>query len=151
MDWENGEPKIDLLYTKHWEVLFWNARKKGDDLKQFHVDLAATVQRVTEQMIFHILNKLHEKTGLDNLCIAGGVAQNSVVNGKILLNTPFKNLYVPSAGHDAGTSIGSALYLYNHILKKESLQKLKPLILDKNQQKKKLLNVCLKRILITRN
>ena len=125
MDWENGEPKIDLLYTKHWEVLFWNARKKGDDLKQFHVDLAATVQRFTEQMIFHILNKLHENTGLDNLCIAGGVAQNSVVNGKILLNTPFKNLYVPSAGHDAGTSIGSALYLYNHILKKNRLPEIK--------------------------
>ena len=102
-------------------------------------------------MIFYILNKLHEKTGLENLCITGGVAKNSVANGKILLNTPFKNMYIPSAGHDAGTSIGSALYLYNHILKKIVFQKLKPLILDKNLQKKKLLNVCLKRILITRN
>ena len=125
MDWENGEPKIDLLYTEQWEVLFWNARNKGDDLKQFHVDLAATVQKYTEQMIFYILNKLHEKTGLDNLCISGGVAQNSVANGKILLNTPFKNIYVPSAGHDAGTSIGSALYLYNHILKKNRLPEIK--------------------------
>ena len=125
MDWENGEPKIDLLYTEQWEVLFGNARKKGDDLKQFHLDLAATVQKFTEQMIFYILNKLHEKTGLDNLCIAGGVAQNSVANGKILLNTPFKNMYVPSAGHDAGTSIGSALYLYNHILKKDRLPEIK--------------------------
>ena len=125
MDWENGEPKIDLLYTEQWEVLFGNARQKGDDLKQFHLDLAATVQKFTEQMIFYILNKLHEKTGLDNLCIAGGVAQNSVANGKILLNTPFKNMYVPSAGHDAGTSIGSALYLYNHILKKDRLPEIK--------------------------
>ena len=63
-----------------------------------------------------ILNDLYEKTKCENLCIAGGVAQNSVVNGKILENTPFKNLYVPSAGNDAGTSIGSALYLYNQIL-----------------------------------
>ena len=66
-------------------------------------------------MIFYILTKLHEKTGLDNICVTGGVAQNSVANGKILRNTPFKKMYVPSAGHDAGTSIGSALYLYNHI------------------------------------
>ena len=64
------------------------------------------IQKIILNKNFYILNKLHENTGLDNLCIAGGVAQNSVANGKILLNTPFKNIYVPSAGHDAGTSIG---------------------------------------------
>ena len=53
------------------------------------------------------------------------LAQNSVVNGKILSHTPFENLYVPSAGHDAGTSIGSTLYLYNHILKKNRLPEIK--------------------------
>ncbi len=63
-----------------------------------------------------MLNNLHKKTGCDNLCITGGVAQNSVANGKILANTPFSRLYVPSAGHDAGTSIGSALYFYNNEL-----------------------------------
>ena len=144
MDWENGEPKIDLLYTKQWEVLFWNARKKGDDLKQFHLDLAATAQRFTEQMIFYILNKLHENTGLDNLCIAGGVAQNSVANGKILLNTPFKNIYVPSAGHDAGTSIGSALYLYNHILKKDRLPEIKTAYFGQKSTEEEIINCLFK-------
>ena len=68
-----------------------------------------------------MLNHLHKKTGAENICITGGVAQNSVANGKILENTAFKNIYIPSAGHDAGTSIGSALYLYNQILGKKRL------------------------------
>ena len=125
MDWESGKPKIESLFTEEWENLFFKSRKKGDDLDQCHIDLATSVQRFTEDMIFHILTKLHQKTGLENICITGGVAQNSVANGKILSNTPFKNMYVPSAGHDAGTSIGSALYLYNHILDKERLSEIK--------------------------
>ena len=125
MDWESGDPKIESLFTEEWENLFFKARKKGDDLDQCHIDLATSVQRFTEDIIFHILTKLHQKTGLENICITGGVAQNSVANGKILSNTPFKNMYVPSAGHDAGTSIGSALYLYNHTLDKERLSEIK--------------------------
>ena len=125
MDWENGDPHIDSLFTKEWEILFWKSRNKGDTLDQFHIDLATSAQRFTEDIIFYLPIKLHEKTGLDNICITGGVAQNSVANGKILSNTPFKNMYVPSAGHDAGTSIGSALYLFNHILEKDRLEEVK--------------------------
>jgi carbamoyltransferase len=55
-------------------------------------------------------------TGLENVSVAGGVAQNSVANGKMIANSPFKHVYIPPAGHDAGTSIGSALYLMNHVL-----------------------------------
>ena len=69
----------------------------------------------------HLLNKLQQQTGVVNICITGGVAQNSVANGKILENTDFKQIYIPSAGHDAGTSIGSALYLYHQILGKPRL------------------------------
>ncbi|MGY8989706.1 MAG: carbamoyltransferase family protein, partial [Flavobacteriales bacterium] len=125
MDWENGEPSIDSLFTKEWESLFWKSRKKEDTLEQFHINLATSVQIFTEEMIFYMLTKLHERTGLENICITGGVAQNSVANGKILRNTPFKKMYVPSAGHDAGTSIGSALYLYNHILSNDRLEEIK--------------------------
>jgi len=64
---------------------------------------------------------LYLKTGLKNLCISGGVAQNSVANGKILTNTSFEHLFVPPAGHDAGTSVGSALYHYHVNLKHERL------------------------------
>ena len=122
MDWDNGTPSIDSLFTKAWIDLLGNPRKKGNKLEQWHIDLAASAQRFTENVIFHLLNHLHAKTGLDNICITGGVAQNSVANGRIIKNTPFKNIYIPSAGHDAGTSIGSALYLYNQILGKERLK-----------------------------
>jgi carbamoyltransferase len=89
----------------------------GDELTQKHKDIATSVQRVCEELILHILNHLQKRTGLKNVCIAGGVAQNSVANGKIIENTAFEHLYIPSAGHDAGISMGSALYAYNHILK----------------------------------
>src|SRR6185436_5552238 len=71
----------------------------------------------TEELVFHLLNSLQKRTGLKQVCIAGGVAQNSVANGKITRNTSFDEVYIPSAGHDAGISMGSALYVYNHILK----------------------------------
>jgi len=144
MDWEDGEPTIDALFTKDWEKLFWKSRNNGDTLEQFHIDLATSVQRFTEGIIFHILTKLHERTGLDNLCITGGVAQNSVANGKILANTPFKNMYVPSAGHDAGTSIGSALYLYNHILEKERMPEIKTAFFGRKSTEKEIIT-CLEK------
>ncbi len=119
MSWEGGEPDIESIYSDYMVEKFGPARKREDELTQYHKDLAASVQRFCEELIFHILNHLHKKTGLDNLCIAGGVAQNSVANGKVLQNTPFKNIYIPPAGHDAGTSMGSALFLYNQILKQK--------------------------------
>ncbi len=118
MSWEGGIPHIEPIFSDYMVEKFGPARKKGEELTQYHKDLAASVQRITEEVIFHLLNHLHQKTGIDNICIAGGVAQNSVANGKILQNTPFKNIYIPSAGHDAGTAVGSALWLYNHLLKK---------------------------------
>ena len=116
MDWEGGSPTIESLFTKDWEDLFGKSREKGAKLEQWHIDLATSAQKFTEKVIFHLLNHLQQETGSENICITGGVAQNSVANGRILENTPFKNIYVPSAGHDAGTSIGSAFYLYNQLL-----------------------------------
>lgn len=112
MSWEDGNPFIENIFSPYMEEIFGKARKQGDELTQYHKDLAASIQRVTEKLIF---NHLQKRTGLKNICIAGGVAQNSVANGKILDNTTFENLYIPPAGHDAGTAIGSALWLYNHI------------------------------------
>jgi carbamoyltransferase len=109
-------PVVATLFTDAFEARFGPARKKTDELTQFHKDYAASVQRFTEQLIFHILTHLQKRTGLQNVCIAGGVAQNSVANGKITRNTPFTNVYIPSAGHDAGISMGAALYVYNHTL-----------------------------------
>lgn len=113
---EDHIPVVATLFTDAFEKKFGPARKKGEELTQFHKDYAASVQRFTEQLIFHILTHLQKRTGLNNVCIAGGVAQNSVANGKITRNTPFTNVYIPSAGHDAGISMGAALYMYNQTL-----------------------------------
>ena len=107
---EDNAPVVAPLYSEKMIREFGEPRKKEEPLEQYHKDLAASVQAFTEKIIFHLLENLHKKTGLDNLCIAGGVAQNSVANGKILRNTSFKNIYIPSAGHDAGISMGAALY-----------------------------------------
>ena len=109
-------PVVAALYSEYMVEKFGKVRKKDQELLQYHKDMAASVQRFTEQLVFHILDHLHKKTGIPNVCIAGGVAQNSVANGKITRRTPFKNVYIPSAGHDAGISMGCALYVYNHVL-----------------------------------
>jgi carbamoyltransferase len=114
--YENNIPSVGNLYSPKFVDLFGQPRQSKEDLSQYHKDLAASVQRVTEELIFYILKHLKERTGMKNVCIAGGVAQNSVANGKIAEATGFEGVYIPSAGHDAGISMGSALYQYNHVL-----------------------------------
>lgn len=104
-------PVVAPLFSDKLVQVFGAPRKKEETLTQFHKDMAASIQRMAETVIFHILENLHKKTGLDRVCIAGGVAQNSVANGKITRNTGFKEVYIPSAGHDAGISMGAALYV----------------------------------------
>ena len=114
---EDHLPVVSPIYSKKMISEFVEVRKSSEPLTQYHKDMAASVQKMTEQVIFHILTHLHTKTKLDSVCIAGGVAQNSVANGKITRNTPFKNVYIPSAGHDAGISMGAALYIQHQIKK----------------------------------
>lgn len=125
MTWDGGAPSIEAVYSPKMEEVFGPSRKKDEELTQYHRDIAASVQRITEEVIFHLLNSLQKKTGLSTICIAGGVAQNSVANGKILKNTNFKNIYIPSAAHDAGTAAGAALYVYNHILNQPRIKEIK--------------------------
>lgn len=110
-------PKVAPLYSEYMIEKFGPPRKRAEELTQAHKDLGASVQRITEELIFHILTHLQKRTGLRQVCVAGGVAQNSVANGKITRNTGFEKVYIPSAGHDAGISMGAAMYTYNHILK----------------------------------
>ncbi|MBE51018.1 MAG: carbamoyltransferase [Flavobacteriales bacterium] len=121
MNWDNGSPTISKIFNSEWINLLGFDSRKNLEILDFHKDFASSVQSITEDIVFHILNNLYKESKDENLCLSGGVAQNSVLNGKILSNTPFKNLYIPSAGHDAGTSIGSAHFLYHSILKKERL------------------------------
>ncbi len=114
---DDNIPVVAPLFSSVMVEKFGPVRKKDEPLEQYHKDLAASVQRFTEKVIFHILNHLQKRTGLSNVCIAGGVAQNSVANGKITRNTTFKNVYIPSAGHDAGISMGAALYVQHQLQK----------------------------------
>lgn len=114
---ENNDPTPSLIYSEKFIQKFGALRKPDEPLSQLHNDIAASVQKHCENTIFHVLKRLHKISGVDTVCIAGGVAQNSVANGKITSSTPFKKVYIPPAGHDAGTSMGSALYQYNQNLK----------------------------------
>jgi carbamoyltransferase len=85
---------------------------------QFYADIAASIQAVTENVLLKMANQAYAETGLKNLCLAGGVALNSVANGKILKQTPFEQIYIqPSAG-DGGGALGAALFGYHMILGK---------------------------------
>ena len=112
MTWDGGAPFIERLYSPYLEAQFGPPRQKDQPLTQYHMDVAASVQKMTELTLFHILEHLYQLVGVDNLAMAGGVAQNSVANGKIYQNTKFKNVYIPPAATDAGTAIGAALWTY---------------------------------------
>ena len=89
-----------------------------DNLSQFHMDIAASVQAVTEEIIIKITRFASKEYGLQNLCLAGGVALNCVANGKILKDKKFKNIWIQPASGDAGGSVGAALAYWHNALDK---------------------------------
>jgi carbamoyltransferase len=93
-------------------------RKKGEELTEHHWDIASSAQKALEDTALYLVGKIQELTGEDNLCMAGGVAFNSVMNGRIFHETPFKRFYVQPAAGDAGCSVGSAYYVWNQLLGK---------------------------------
>jgi len=83
---------------------------------QYYADVAASIQKVTEDVILNMALHVHQETGLKKLCMAGGVALNSAANGRILRETPFEEIFIqPSAG-DGGGALGAALYAYHTVL-----------------------------------
>jgi carbamoyltransferase len=93
-------------------------RKKGEELTEHHWDIASSAQKALEDTAIYLVGKIREMTGEENLCMAGGVAFNSVMNGRIFHETPFKRFFVQPAAGDAGCSVGSAYYVWNQILGK---------------------------------
>ncbi len=85
-------------------------------INQGYADIAASIQRVTEETIIKMVRHVHERTGSENLCMAGGVALNSVANGRIARETPFKNVFIQPAAGDSGGALGAALYVYHVLL-----------------------------------
>jgi carbamoyltransferase len=116
MTWEDGSPTIGRIFSDKFIDAFGPARISGEPLTSFHEDIAASLQARLEEVSFHILNQLHHQTKTDRLCLAGGVAYNSVMNGKILLNTPFREVFVQPAAGDSGTALGVCYYIHNVLL-----------------------------------
>ena len=107
--WDNCTPEVGTLYKKEpMEALFGPQREKGAALEQKHRDLARSAQAMYEEAFFALLQSLHAKYRCSNLALSGGCAMNSVANGKVYLNSPFKRMYLPAAAGDAGGAIGSA-------------------------------------------
>ena len=117
MNWDGGVPTVLPFHSEKLEKLFGVPRNPQDELTEKHQNIATSLQAVTEEIIFHMLNRLWERTKSDNLCLAGGVAMNSVANGKITQETPFKQVYVPSGAADNGTCFGAAFYVWHQVLK----------------------------------
>ena len=86
---------------------------KNDQITQFHMDIAASIQKVTEEIMIKLTKAIREEYGIKNLCLAGGVALNCVANGKILQEKIFDNIWIQPAAGDAGGSLGAALALWH--------------------------------------
>ena len=126
---DDGTFKLDIDYFKFhrgfrmtsskFHKLF-GALPRGneEELTQFHMDLAASIQKVTEEVVIKIARTLKKETGIKNLCLAGGVALNCVANGKLIETNIFDNIWIQPASGDAGSALGAALLAWHEYLKK---------------------------------
>lgn len=134
MDYFSYHYSTSRSFTRKFEQLFGPARDPdspfvtgefGDALDQdptlraksrHYADIAASIQRVTEELLLRLARQLYEDTKLPKLCLAGGVAYNSVANGRIMRETPFREVYIQPAAGDSGGAVGAALYAYHALL-----------------------------------
>ena len=102
------------MTSQRFHALFGQPpRDPESDLKPFHMDLAASIQVVTEDIVLALARSLQEETGAKNLCLAGGVALNCVANGRLLREGPFDNIWIQPASGDAGSALGAALVTWH--------------------------------------
>jgi len=114
------------MTNKKFDNLFGQKARdsKTEELTQFHMDIAASIQKVTEDLMIKLTKALKKEYGISNLCLAGGVALNCVANGKILKEKIFDNIWVQPAAGDAGGSLGAALALWH--LEQKNPRKVNP-------------------------
>jgi carbamoyltransferase len=129
-DRNKGELRFDLNYFTYY---IWSPRRysnqliellgperyKDDEISDRHRDIAASFQKRVENVIIEMCVFLYKKTGSKNLCLAGGVAMNSRMNGRILSEGPFSKVWVQPSADDAGCSIGACFYYWNQVLRKK--------------------------------
>jgi len=124
---DDGSLRLDLRYfnycqgltmtSRRFDDLFGGApRRPEDEITQREMDLAASIQQVTEEVVVRAAHHVHRETGLVDLCMAGGVALNCVANSRILRNTPIERVWVQPAAGDAGGALGVALFIWHQLL-----------------------------------
>lgn len=117
---EDGTFRLDISYFKYhrgfrmtgrkFHKLFGRPpRKRETEITQFHMDLAASIQRITEEIVLKLARSLRQETGIKNLCLAGGVALNCVANGKLLREKIYDDIWIQPASGDSGSALGAAL------------------------------------------
>ncbi len=120
---EDGTFRLNIKYFKYHrgfrmtnrkfhELFGQMPRTREEDLSQFHMDIAASIQVVTEEVVIKLAKALRQETGMKNLCLAGGVALNCVANGKLLKEKIFENIWIQPASGDAGSALGAALFAW---------------------------------------
>jgi carbamoyltransferase len=124
---DDGSFRLDLSYFNYCQGLTMTSKKFDDlfdgpprtpesPLTQREMDLAASIQKVTEETVLRAVRHLHARTGMKNLCLAGGVALNCVGNGRTLREGPFERIWIQPAAGDAGGALGTALFIWHQLL-----------------------------------
>jgi carbamoyltransferase len=124
----DGSFRLDMSYFNYCQGLTMTSpklhrlfggppRKAESEITQRHMDLAASVQAATEEIVLRMARRIHASTGLSNLVLAGGVALNCVANGRLVREGPFENLWIQPAAGDAGGALGTALFIWHQLLK----------------------------------
>ena len=125
----DGSYKLNMSYFKFhrgfrmtsskFDKLFgFKVRKRESEITQFHMDLAASIQKVTEEIIIKIAKSLSRENGIKNICLSGGVALNCVANGKLVEEKIFENIWIQPASGDSGSALGAALYCWHNFYNK---------------------------------
>jgi carbamoyltransferase len=126
---EDGSFKLNMKYfaydygltmtNQRFADLFGHPVRQGESkMEAFHWDMAASIQKVTEEVVLRMARDLHRRTGMKSLVMAGGVALNCVANGRVLREGPFESLWVQPAAGDAGGALGAALFAQHCLLGK---------------------------------
>ena len=127
---DDGSFRMDLSYfnycagltmtSSRFDKLFGGPPRKAESpLSQREMDLAASIQSVTEEIVMRIARHVHRETGQERLCLAGGVALNCVANGRLLREGPFEEIWIQPAAGDAGGALGTALFIWHQLLENE--------------------------------
>ena len=123
LDYFEPDRMDSLINDKFCELFGRGPREAEGDIEKIHINLARSVQAVTEEAMLRMARHAHKITGHSDLCLSGGVALNCVANGKLLKEGPFGSVWVQPASTDAGCSLGAAFIAWHEYLGKEKKSK----------------------------